>query len=163
MALTNVEEAFVADLGKVLISEIELLEGLPELAVAAEREDIQGLLESKIGTIADHIDRLEIIFRRFNRRPRSMSAIKENRFTSLAASTRSQSKRCQRRDQVLLNAILGLIDNDVSTYENLSRDAKLLAFDDAYEQLLGLLAEKKALLENLAGLELESTTPKAKS
>jgi hypothetical protein len=44
--------------------------------------------------------------------------------------------------KVLLNAIRRLIGDDVSTYENLSQDAKVLAFDDAYEQLLGLLAEK---------------------
>jgi ferritin-like metal-binding protein YciE len=152
---------FLEELADVYNAEQQLTKALPQLAKAAQNDQLRHAFESHLEETETHVSRLEQIFESLEESPKKRKCKGMEGIIKEGKDVMSEHKQSSETDAALISAAQKTEHYEIATYGCLCTWAEEMGHDKALDLLKETLNEEKAADEKLTGIARASSNSSA--
>ncbi len=153
---SELHELFLSELADILSAEQQLTKALPEMAKAANDEELTEAFESHLAETENQISRLEQVFKSLDQPVKSKPCKAMKGLLEEGKDMMEEMSDSSALDAALIAAAQKVEHYEIASYGTVCAWAERLGLDDAVELLSASLEEEKAADEKLTEIA-EST------
>jgi ferritin-like metal-binding protein YciE len=153
---------FLEELADVYNAEQQLTKALPQLAKAAQSDELREAFESHLEETQTHVSRLEQVFESLDETPKRKKCRGMEGIIEEGKEVISEHKRSAETDAALISAAQKTEHYEIATYGCLCTWAEDMGHDKALDLLKETLSEEKAADEKLTSIARAASNPVAR-
>lgn len=152
MVLSNVQDAFIHELGDVLSAEKQLTHALPKMAKTAHREELRQAFEEHLEQTRHHVELVEKAFAACGRKPSAHKCEAMEGILREGEGIIAEDAEDDVKDAMLIAGAQKVEHYEIASYGTLCTWAEMMGNDEALQPLQEILAEEKQTDEKLTNL-----------
>jgi ferritin-like metal-binding protein YciE len=152
IAMNELNELLLDELGDILYAENLLVKALPKMAKAAQSDELRDAFNSHLEETQSHVDRIKQVFESFGKPAKSKKCDAMVGLLDEGKKIMGDWKGSAALDAALICAAQKVEHYEIASYGCLCTWAELLGNDDALSLLKETLSEEEAADESLTGL-----------
>jgi ferritin-like metal-binding protein YciE len=153
---------FLEELADVYNAEQQLTKALPQLAKAAQNDQLREAFESHLQQTENHVSRLEEVFQSLDESPKKKKCRGMEGIIKEGKEVLTEHKKSSETDAALISAAQKTEHYEIATYGCLCTWAEEMGHDKALDLLKETLSEEKAADEKLTGIARSASNPSAR-
>lgn len=151
-SLENLSDLFVHELRDLYDAEQQLIRALPELAQAANSDELRKGFEQHLAETRGHAQRLEQLFKALGEEPKGKSCKAMAGLIAEAKELLDEDMDPDVLDAALIVAAQKVEHYEIAGYGSVSTFARILGYNDALKLLKSTIAEEEATDKKLTQL-----------